>query len=97
MNSGPVEYNMNYGDNPDHMLRENGEDDKALKRGNDDDDHCHARNEEEEGGEGGGNGEDEEGGGKEVYQKQERHEGEQPEQANRTSGGRQLIEVRESK
>jgi hypothetical protein len=38
-----------------------------------------------------------EGGGKEVYQKQERDEGEQPEQANRTSGGRQLIEVRESK
>jgi hypothetical protein len=51
----------------------------------------------EGGGEGGGNGEDEEGGGKEVYQKQERDEGEQPEQANRTSGGRQLIEVRESK
>jgi hypothetical protein len=55
---------MNYGDNPDHVLGENGEDDNALEEGNDRDGHYHDGSEEEEGGEGSRNGEDEEGGGK---------------------------------
>jgi hypothetical protein len=38
MNGDLVEYNMNYGDNPDHVLREKGDDDNDDDDNDDDDD-----------------------------------------------------------
>jgi hypothetical protein len=70
MNGDLVEYNMNYGDNPDHVLKEKGDEEDAAGEGEDD-----VSDEENEEDEDEDEDEDDEDEGKDVEKEQDSEEG----------------------